>query len=199
MKKSLWGAAALAAAACASLPGSEWQTLIEGDRGIENFNRVGDANWRVEGGAIVADRGKSGFLVSKSTYRDFEIRTEFYAEPNTNTGIFIRCSSATEINSKNCYEVNVWDVRPDPKYGTGAIVGVAAVPVPVMYRAGGRWNTYIVRAKGSRLTVELNGVQTADVENGAHSEGYFGLQYAEGLKNQPQQPLKWRKVQIRPL
>ena len=43
-----------------------WITLIAGAKGLENWNRVGDANWRAEDGAIVADKGKGGFLVSKS-------------------------------------------------------------------------------------------------------------------------------------
>ena len=44
-----------------------WVTLIDGDKGLENFHRVGDANWRAEDGAIVADKGKGGFLVSKNS------------------------------------------------------------------------------------------------------------------------------------
>ena len=63
---------------CAQLRGGAgWTTLVNGDKGLENWNQVGDANWRAEGGAIVADKGKSGFLVSKNTYQDFELRAEF--------------------------------------------------------------------------------------------------------------------------
>jgi hypothetical protein len=36
--------------------------------------------------------------------------------------------------------------RPGPEYGTGAIVDIAKVsPMP---KAGGRWNTYEIYAKG---------------------------------------------------
>jgi len=31
---------------------------------LDNWNRIGDANWRAEDGAIVADKGKGGHLVS---------------------------------------------------------------------------------------------------------------------------------------
>ena len=34
-----------------------WATLIDGATGLDNWNRVGDANWRAEDGAIVADKG----------------------------------------------------------------------------------------------------------------------------------------------
>ena len=205
MKRSLLAVAvfgALAACAQLHLPGMGWQTLLDGDKGLENFDRVGDANWRAEGAAIVADRGKSGFLVSKSAYKDFELRVEFWAESDTNSGVFIRCNNREKIDSKNCYEVNIWDNRPDPKYGTGAIVDVAAVPVPLMNRAGGRWNTYEITAKGQHMTVRLNGVKTVEVDETKinHAAGAFGLQYAVGGEKGAQGgPIKWRKVQIRPL
>jgi len=191
---------ALAACAQMRIPGTGWETLLDGDKGLDNFDRVGDANWRVESGAIVADRGKSGFLVSKNAYKDFEIRAEFWAASDTNSGIFIRCNNREKIDSKNCYEVNIWDTRPDPKYGTGAIVDVAAVPVPLTNKADGRWNTYEITAKGSQLTVRLNGVQTASAQDAKLAAGPFGLQYATGGAQGAQGgPIKWRKVQIRPL
>src|SRR3954471_2384346 len=125
-----------------SSTGSGWQTLIDGETGLANWSPVGDANWRAEGGAIVADHGKGGYLVSKESYQDFEIRAEFYAEAETNSGVYIRCSDPQKISAELCYEVNIWDIRPDPKYGTGAIVNVVAVPVPLANKAGGKWNTY---------------------------------------------------------
>jgi hypothetical protein len=191
----------VALAACAQLriPGMGWETLVDGDKGLENWNQVGGANWRAEDGAIVADHGQPGFLVSKQPYRDFEIRAEFWAATDTNSGIFIRCSDPAKIGGATCYEVNIWDIRPEPKYGTGAIVDVAAVPVPIVYRAGGRWNVYEITAKGNQLTVKLNGVQTANVQDGKHAEGRFALQYGPGVKGAESGPIKWRKVEIRPL
>ncbi len=185
---------------CAYLPGGGgWVTLIDGERGLENWNPVGGANWHVENGAIVADHGKPGFLVSKNSYSDFEIHAEFWAASDTNSGIFIRCSDPAKVGGPTCYEVNIWDIRPEPKYATGAIVDVAAVPVPLIYKAGGQWNTYEITAKGSELTVKLNGTVTAHAQNSKHASGWFALQYGPGLKGAESGPIKWRKVQIRPL
>ncbi|HZP37371.1 MAG TPA: DUF1080 domain-containing protein [Methylomirabilota bacterium] len=178
--------------------GSGWVTLIDGESGLENWT-IGDANWRATGGAITADQGKGGYLVSKTPYSDFEIRAEFWAETDTNSGIFIRCADPTKIDAKLCYEVNIWDIRPEPKYGTGAIVDVAAVPVPIANKAGGRWNVYEITAKGNQLTVKLNGVQTASVQDGKHASGPFALQYGSGVQGARGGVIKWRKVQIRPL
>jgi hypothetical protein len=183
-------------AGCAHLPLSAgWVTLIDGETGFENWKRVGGANWRAEDGAIVADMSTtkgSSFLVTQNSYKDFEIRAEFWAESKTNSGIFIRCSNPSEITAANSYEVNIWDTRPDPSYGTAAIVDVAKVPVPIVYKAGGKWNTFEIRAKGPDLTVVFNGVVTVNVRNSKFAEGPFALQYAGG-------PIKWRKVQVRPL
>ena len=189
-------AVALAVAGCThQVSRSDWVTLIDGEKGLENWNRVGGANWRAENGAIVADKSTtegSSFLVTKNSYKDFEIRAEFWAESNTNSGIFIRCSDPVKITGDNAYEVNIWDTRPDPSYGTGAIVNVARVPVPSIYKAGGKWNTFQITAKGPQLTVLFNGVLTVNVNDSKLAQGPFALQYAGG-------PIKWRKVQVRPL
>jgi hypothetical protein len=183
--------AALFLSACASQPG--WITLIDGEKGLDNWNRVSNANWRGVDGAIQADAKSekaNAYLVSKNAYTDFQIRAEFWASHDANSGIFMRCSSATEIGDKNCYEANIFDQRPDPTYGTGAIVHVAAVvPMP---KAGGKWNTYDITVKGTQLTLVLNGVKTVDVQDSKLASGPFALQYAAGV-------IKFRKVQIRPL
>src|SRR6476660_6765901 len=156
---------ALAVAGCSMMPGADsgWTTLIDGtSKSLDNWNRIGDANWRVEDGAVVADRGRGGNLVSKNSYKDFQIRAEFWADHNTNSGIYIRITDPKTISSKTAYEVNIYDQRPESEYGTGAIVNVGKVsPMP---KAGGKWNTYEIMAKGPQLTVVLNGIKTVDIQ-----------------------------------
>jgi hypothetical protein len=184
---------------CSYMPWSDsgWTTLIDGSSGLGNFNPIGDANWRAENGAIVADKGKGGYLVSKNSYKDFQIRAEFWADTTTNSGVFIRCTDPNKVTATNAYEVNVYDLRPEPEYGTGAIVNVAKVaPMP---KAGGKWNTYEITAKGSQLTVVLNGVQTVSVQDSKYPQGPFALQFGNGPKDAPGGVIKWRKVQIKSL
>src|SRR6202789_2484328 len=126
-----------------------WVELFDG-KNLDHFNAIGDANWRLEDGSVVADKG-NGFLVSKDAYADYQIRAEFWVDADANSGIFIRCTDPEKIGANNAYEVNIWDTRPDPSYGTGAIVNVGKVdPMP---HAGGKWNTFEIIAKGSTLTV----------------------------------------------
>ena len=186
-------ALALALSACAPMStGAGWQPLFDGST-LNGWKRVGDGNWRVEGGAIVADAktGKdNGYLVTPQSYTDFEIRAEFWSSPDANSGIFLRCADPTTITDQNCYEANIFDTRPEPKYGTGAIVNVAEVnPMP---KTNGGWNTYLITVRGTELTLVLNGVQTVKVNDRKLASGPFALQYAAGV-------IKFRKVEIRAL
>jgi len=183
----------LALAGCATPMSGSWVTLFDGTT-LTNFNRVGDANWRMEDGAAVANAG-SGFLVTKEPYGDFEMVAEFWADTDTNSGIFIRCNDAAKITATGCYEVNIWDARPDPNYGTGGIVNVAMVyPMP---RAGGKWNSMHIYAIGDRMIVYLNGAVTVDVRDAKLKGGPIALQFGE-VKGKPA-VVKFRRVAIRPI
>ena len=167
-----------------------YTTLLDGSKGMENWNRVGGANWSVADGLVQADGGKTGFLVSKDAYGDFVLRVEFWASDDANSGIYMRCADAGKITDKTCYEANIFDQRPDPSYGTGAIVHIAKIaPMP---KAGGKWNTYEITARGPKLTVVLNGQKTVEAEDKQFARGPIALQWARGV-------IKFRKVQIRTL
>jgi hypothetical protein len=173
--------------------GSGWTTLFDG-KNLGDWEQVGQANWRVEDGAIVADKllqeKGSAHLVTKQKYKDFQIHVEFWVTGETNSGVFIRCQDPKSITATNCYEVNIWDARKDPSYGTGGVVNFAEVdPMP---KAGGKWNTMEITAKGRQITVVLNGQKTADFRNGLFEEGPFTLQYGSSV-------VKFRKVAVKPL
>ncbi len=55
-----------------------WTALFDG-KNLDNWNAIGNANWKLEDGAIVADSG-NGFLVSKNAYTDFQLRAEFWVD-----------------------------------------------------------------------------------------------------------------------
>jgi hypothetical protein len=172
-----------------------WITLFNG-QSLEDWSPIGTANWKLEDGVLVADNG-NGFMVSKTSYGDFQLRVEFWIEDKTNSGVFIRCTDPNSVSGKTSYEVNIWDTRPDPKYGTGAIVDVAAVdPMP---KAGGRWNVYEITAKGDTFTVILNGQKTVDgAKSDKFASGRIALQHGKGVTDESG-VVKFRKVEIKPL
>jgi hypothetical protein len=172
-----------------------WVTLFDG-KSLDNWNQIGDANWTLADGVVTADKG-NGFLVSKNSYGDFALRAEFWVDEDANSGIFIRCTNPDKVGTDSAYEVNIYDKRPEPAYGTGAIVNVAKVePMP---KAGGKWNVYEITAKGPEFIVILNGQKTVDgIKDSKFANGRIALQYGPGVVKD-KGVVKFRKVEIRPL
>jgi len=168
--------------------GTGWITLFDG-KNLDHWDTTGDANWRISGNFVQADTG-NGMLVSKDSFRDFEVIVEFWADARTNSGVFIRCNNARDIDPTNCYEVNIFDSRPDQSGRTGAIVDVA--PPRAVVNTEGRWNTYDILAQGTHLVVKLNNTVTVDIEDRKLAAGPIALQYGAG-------GIKFRNVRIRPL
>jgi hypothetical protein len=177
----------------ASLPSSaqneaQWTSLLHADN-LDNWDRTGDANWRMVDGIAEADMG-FGHLVTRESYGDFVLRAEFWVDDPANSGIFIRCTDPAEPSPRSCYEVNIYDERPDPTYGTGAIPNHAAVgEIP---KIGGQWNTYEITAQGGHIVLVLNGMTTVDIHDSTYANGPITLQYGAGT-------VRFRKVDIRPL
>jgi len=184
--------AGLTVSGCATMSGGDWVTLFDG-KDLDQWYLIGDADWKLEDGMVMADRkiGKeNGFVVTKKSYSNFQLKVEFWASHDANSGIFFRCLDGRTISDSRCYEANIFDQRSDPAFGTGAIVKFAHVdPMP---KAGGKWNTYEITADGPKLTVVLNGVTTVELTNKKYKSGPIALQYGRGV-------VKFRKVEIREL
>ena len=179
---------------CASsMQGDNWITLLDTSRStsFDGWSPLGAGEWSFVDGTLQGKYGKLGYLVSKDAYTDFEIRAEFWADETANSGIFIRCQDRNKVGSDNAYEVNIFDKRPDPTYGTAAIVDTAKVAQPGP-KAADRWNTFEISARGDRLVVVFNGQQTVDVRDTKYRSGPIALQSAGGT-------IRFRKVLIRTL
>jgi len=203
-RRFLFGLSSLAFAAavfgCATSDGGggNWVTLLDGSmpKTMDNWYESGEsANWRIVDGAVKADKGGKGasYLVSKESYKDFQVRAEFWADTTTNSGVFIRIRDPKNINAKTGYEVNINDLSANAGYGTGGIPNFGKADPNI--KAGGKWNTYLITAKGSNLVIVLNGVQTLNVNDSTLPNGPIALQFGGGTSG----PIKWRKVEIRPL
>ena len=169
-----------------------WTTLFDG-KSLDGWSQVGQSNWHVADGLLVVDKmeGKeAGYLVSNKSYKNFIVRVEFWPSDDANSGIYFRCLDPKKITDRTCYEANIFDQRPDPSYGTGAITRY--VEVSPMPKAGGKWNTYEVTVNGRDITVVLNGQTTAKLRNGMFDEGPIVLQHGAGA-------IKFRKVEVKPL
>ena len=165
-----------------------WITLFNGTD-LTNWTPVGDANWRVEDGAVAADQNTTmSYLVSDMPYGNFELEVEFWVSSDANSGVFLRCQNPEEITDTSCYEVNVFDTRPDQTYRTGSIVGLAE-PSQFVY-TGGQWNRFEINVTGDRLRVKLNGRDMVDVRDSRLASGRLALQHGSGT-------VKFRNVRLR--
>ena len=162
--------------------------LTDGTK-MDNFDKVGDANWKIGERAIAADQGR-GFLVSKQSFDNFRLRAEFYPDDETDSGIFIRCDNSQQPSAQSCYEINIYDTNANRNNATGAIVNVVKPERSPQTEL--KWNVVEIEAKGPQLNVSINGERTASVQDTKHARGPIALQFAKGV-------IYFRKVEVQPL
>ena len=168
--------------------GAGWTTLFNG-KNLDNWVVTGNANWKVVNGFIEADMPR-GFLLTRESYRDFELRAEIRATPESNGGVLFRITDAKDPGIENGYELNVNDTRKDQTGRTGSIVNVAKPLVKV--DSASRWMTIEITARGAHMTAKLDGTLTAEADDTKYASGPVALQAAGGL-------VRYRNVQIRAL
>lgn len=182
MRKLTAFTVAILVAGCAQSPewaggSGGWIMLIDGTKGVENWNRVGDANWRIAEGLLLSDAGGKvpAHLVTKKSYANFALRVEFWAGEGTSAAVLVRCRDALAVSDTSCYAANI------SSQGSG----VSSV-------ASGQWNVLEIAADGARLSVALNGQRQAGVGESQLASGPVALQWGRGV-------IKFRKVEIKPI
>jgi len=152
-----------------------WMLLFYGDS-LADWTSSGDAEWRVENDAIVADSGGRGLLLTVDEYENFEMVVDFLADPGTNSGIFLRTVPNPSDMQKDGYELNIAPL--DHPFPTGSLVsrkkveGVEEVD---------DWRTFHIEAIDGHIKVKLDGEPILEYEDPEPIEkGYIGLQHNEG-------------------
>ena len=135
-------------------------TLFDGTH-LDNFNRVGNANWTLANGIVEATSGP-GFLVTKESYDNFEIRVEFWVDEGGNSGVFIRVPDKG-APWQTGYEVQISNDPRDDKHCTGALYGIAAVK-PRPDESADKWHNFEIHCVGPRIKVIADGVTVEAVQ-----------------------------------
>ena len=143
---------------------------------LAGWSPVGDANWSVKEGSIIASGEGDGFLRSDARFADFSLSLEFWVDATTNSGIFIRYKDVQKIHPETCYELNIWDQHPRQEARTGAIVFKVMPPLAEVNTVG-RWNTFDVLARGTLIEVRVNGELTAILNDADPRPGFLALQH----------------------
>src|SRR5258707_6960032 len=90
------------APSASSQTGPGWVQLFDG-KTMDGWDQVGTANWRVEDGALVADKSTApngeggGHLVTKNSYKNHTIHAEFLTDEKGKHRNFLRCNEPKEV------------------------------------------------------------------------------------------------------
>ena len=120
-----------------------WLLLFDGES-LYGWRPVVEADWKVDGGAIVVTSGKVGLLRTTTQFSDYILKVDFRAPRGTNAGVFLRTSPEPKNPARDCYEVNISDKETD--YPTASLVGRKRAEVQA---AAGEWHTFEIRAEGN--------------------------------------------------
>ena len=148
--------------------------VIADDNDFRDWTTTGSAIWDFKNNELIGREG-DGFLVSNRTYREFELSVDFWISEGTNSGIFILCQDRDSINPESCYELNIWDNHPNQEARTGSIVGRVMPPLAEVSTEG-RWNNYQVEIRDSTITVKVNDILTAKLNEKSLQAGFLALQ-----------------------
>ena len=156
--------------------------------GADDWFKKGEGNWSFDGDKLVAlVDSQEGFVMTNERFQNFILELEFHPDSAINSGVFLRCDDHI-INDKHCYEVNIWDLRPEQDYRTGSIVTLAEPLAHI--ETIDRWNKYKMQCEGDHIQVWLNDTLTADYRDKTFAEGHIGLQ-AHGMGE-----IRFRNVNI---
>jgi hypothetical protein len=157
-------------------------TLFDGDDISAWTTETGD--WRIEDGILVLkNKGdhnmvNSSYLWTRQTFGDFVLELDFKVPDQPlyglekfkgkgkpgNSGIFIRVEDMANPVQTGI-EIQVGTLKQGDELKKGSVGGIFDLVPPVanMYKPG-EWNHYRITCKGSLVTVELNGRETATAD-----------------------------------
>lgn len=167
-----------------------WIRLFDGQSMI-GWRNAGNANWRVEDGALVANVGDPGLLCTSVRFSDFELMLEYRGTDTTNSGVFLRTPAVPKDPAKDCLELNI--APPDNPFPTGSLVGRVKVSEQVDEPESGEWHSLHALVDRERIQVWVNGQQSVDYNDTTNlTAGLIGLQFRESS-------IRFRNIQIRPI
>jgi hypothetical protein len=151
------------------------------------------AYWSVQDGMIVGKHeglDHNEFLCTTRTFKNFELKLEFrLVGGKGNSGVQFRSRRVPNSSEVSGYQAdigeNYWGALYDESRRNRILAtpeGEARAALQKVLRKDG-WNTYVIRAVGPRILLEINGVRTVDyTEKDPHipMEGVIGLQIHAG-------------------
>ena len=152
-------------------------------KSLAGWHPEGQAKWRVEGGAIVADASGDGWLQSGKVYSDFVLSIEYRNSPKGNSGIFLRATKETKP-AEQCNPVDAYEFQinnEDAKYATGSVENVIQ-RLATINPAPNQWHKVEITVRGNNISATLDGQKVLDGSDSKLKSGYIGLQHHKDMK-----------------
>ena len=169
-----------------------WVRLFDG-KSFSGWFIFGSANWQIADNAIKVNRGEgASFLCSSFMLDDYELKLEFRANRDTNSGVFLRTTPEPLDVAVDCIELNI--APTDNPFPTGSLVKRQRVEPETLGEFDSlQWHTYRIRLEGSRIQVFLDDKQIVDRDELVTSaRGHISLQFNQGH-------VEFRNILMRPL
>lgn len=172
-----------------------WVQLFDGetlfgweanDAGLEE-----SVNWRVEDGAITADQGKPGLLLTYVPFADYEFRCEYRLAEEGNSGVFLRTVPDPTNPAVDCYELNFCENHDS--FPTGSLVGREKVEQPLLQPD--QWVPVHVTVQGPTIKARFGDedvLNFTDTSKHLLRLGRIGLQKNVGK-------IQFRRIALKPL
>jgi len=157
-------------------------SLFDG-KSLAGWHQEGQAKWRVEGGAIVADASGDGWLQSGKVYSNFVLSLEYRNSPKGNSGVFLRATKETKP-AEQCNPVDAYEFQinnEDAKYATGSVEDVIQRLVTIN-PASNQWHKVEITVRGNNIAATLDGQKVLDGSDSKLKSGYIGLQHHKDMK-----------------
>lgn len=171
------------------------EVLFDGEtmKGWRVINERNAKYWKVLDSTLVAGDGivkipENTYLHTIKEYRDFELRFLFRLTGDHNTGLInsgVQYRSNIKDGHITGYQADIgkgyWGDIYD-EHRRGKLIGGDLSTLKHILKEDG-WNSYIVRCKGKRHELYINGVKTADYlekDSAIPSKGVIGIQLHSG-------------------
>ena len=165
-----------------------WISLFDGAT-LFGWRKEANCDWSIVDDTIQVSSGTSGLLRTPVQFDNFELRLEFKAPAETNSGIFIRTSPKPKSPTKGCIEINIASTERHP-FPTGSIVEYGKAQAVELKE---EFNAMKIVAMGQTVKVDINGKQVCEVTSEQFpGKGFIGLQHKSGQ-------IQFRNIVLRPL
>lgn len=178
----------------------QWVSLFDG-KTLAGWRVEGQADWKVQDGAIVGRQGAGstgGDLYTEREWADFELEAEFKMSSPGNSGIWFRRGPA-----QPGYQIDLIDEAAHPGILSGSLYAMskgflAKNSDPGTIRKNG-WNRVRLLVVGDGITIVMNGKTVVKTNDSSFLKpGSIGIQVHQG-ESVRNMEIRIRKMHIRSL